>query len=82
MEQKNYGKTIELFFVNGTSDGIVTAELSNWSGRSVKIPRIYVKDYDRGGICNVGVYLLYCVEDDGSEKIYVGEAENLSLIHI
>lgn len=78
MEQKNYGKTIELFFVNGTSDGIVTAELSNWSGRSVKIPRINVKDYDRGGICNVGVYLLYCVEDDGSEKIYVGEAENVS----
>lgn len=78
MEQKNYGKTIELFFVNGTSDGIVTAELSNWSGRSVKIPRIYVKDYDRGGVCNVGVYLLYCVEDDGSEKIYVGEAENVS----
>ena len=78
MEQKNYGKTIELFFVNGTSDGIVTAELSNWSGRAVKIPRINVKEYDRGGICNIGVYLLYCIEEDGSEKIYVGEAENVS----
>lgn len=28
-----YGKSIELFLVNGTADSLVTAELSNWNGR-------------------------------------------------
>lgn len=32
-----YGKTIELFLVNGTADSLVTAELSNWNGKAIKI---------------------------------------------
>ena len=28
----SFGKTVELFFVNGMSDGLVTATLSNWNG--------------------------------------------------
>ena len=39
-----YGKSIELFLVNGTADSIVTAELSNWNGKAIKIPRIEVAD--------------------------------------
>ena len=35
-----HGKVIELFLVNGTADRLVTAELSNWNGKAVKIPRI------------------------------------------
>ena len=31
-----YGKSIELFLVNGTADSLVTAELSNWNGKSIK----------------------------------------------
>ena len=27
----SHGKTIELFFVNGPADDVVTAELSNWN---------------------------------------------------
>jgi hypothetical protein len=38
-----YGKTIELFLADGTNNGIVTAELSNWSGKAIKIPRIDIK---------------------------------------
>ena len=36
----DYGlwKTIELFLVNGTADSIITAELSNWNGKAIKIP--------------------------------------------
>lgn len=26
-----YGKSIELFLVNGTADSLVTGELSNWN---------------------------------------------------
>ena len=34
-----YGKAIELFLVNGTADSLTTAELSNWNGKAIKIPR-------------------------------------------
>lgn len=42
-----YGKTIELFLVNGTADSIITAELSNWNGKAIKIPRTEVADCTR-----------------------------------
>ena len=35
-----YGKSIELFLVNVTADSLIIAELSNWNGKSIKIPRI------------------------------------------
>lgn len=31
-----YGKSIELFLVNGTADSIITAELSNRNGKAIK----------------------------------------------
>ena len=34
-----YGKAIELFLVNGTAESLITAELSNWNGKAIKIPR-------------------------------------------
>ena len=34
-----------VFLVNGTADSIITAELSNWNGKAIKIPRIEVIQY-------------------------------------
>ena len=73
----SYGKTIELFLVNGTADSLITAELSNWNGKAIKIPRIEVANCDRDDIKQVGVYFLLCQEDDGSDSVYIGEAENV-----
>ena len=36
----SYGKSIELFLVNGSADSLITAELSNWNGKAIKIPNI------------------------------------------
>lgn len=72
-----YGKAIELFLVNGTADSLVTAELSNWNGKAIKIPRTEVSACDREDIRGVGVYFLICQEDDGTESVYIGEAENV-----
>lgn len=74
-----YGKTIELFFVDGTPSGIVTAELSNWNGKAVKIPRIEVETCMRSDLQGIGVYFLLCEENDGSESVYIGEAENIRI---
>lgn len=37
-----HGKTIELFLVNGTADSLIIAELSNWNGKAIKVPRIEI----------------------------------------
>lgn len=72
-----FGKTIEFYLVNGTADSIITAELSNWNGKAIKIPRIDVLSCQRPDICDAGVYFLFCKEDDGSDSVYIGEAENI-----
>ena len=72
-----YGKAIELFLVNGTAESLITAELSNWNGKAIKIPRTEVSSCDRDDIKGVGVYFLICQEDDGTDSVYIGEAENV-----
>ena len=72
-----YGKAIELFLVNGTADSTIIAELSNWNGKAIKIPRIEVTACNRDDVCQAGVYFLFCKEDDGTDSVYIGEAENV-----
>lgn len=73
----SYGKAIELFLVNGTADSLITAELSNWNGKAIKIPRTEVSGCNRDDVKGVGVYFLICQEDDGTDSVYIGEAENV-----
>lgn len=70
-----YGKTIELFLVNGTAESLVTAELSNWNGKAIKIPRSEVGTCSRDDLRGIGVYFLICRGDDGIDSVYIGEAE-------
>ena len=72
-----YGKAIELFLVNGTAESLITAELSTWNGKAIKIPRTEVSACDREDIKGVGIYFLICQEDDGTDFVYSGEAENV-----
>lgn len=75
--QMAYGKSIELFLANGTADSLITAELSNWNGKAIKIPRIEVSGCKREDIKGAGIYFLFCKEDDDSDSVYIGEAENI-----
>ena len=45
-----YGKSIELFLVNRMADSLITAELSIWNGKAIKIPRTDVSDCNRDDI--------------------------------
>lgn len=73
----SYGKSIELFLANGTADSLIIAELSNWNGKAIKIPRIEVADCKRDDIQELGVYFLFCKEEDNSDSVYIGESENV-----
>lgn len=72
-----YGKTIELFLVNGSAESLITAELSNWNGKAIKIPRTEVASCIREDVAGAGVYFLFCKEDDGTDSVYIGEGENV-----
>jgi hypothetical protein len=73
-----YGKTIRLFLIDGEPNGRMSCELSNWSGKAYKIPRIKVKDCsDRDDLASTGVYLLFGKDDEGKEQVYIGEAESI-----
>jgi hypothetical protein len=54
-----FGKTIKIFLIDGDPNGRMTCELSNWSGKAYKIPRIKVNECgDRDDLSNTGIYLL------------------------
>lgn len=73
-----FGKTIKMFLIDGDPNGRMTCELSNWTGKGYKIPRIKIKDcIDRDDLKNTGVYLLLGKDNEGKDLVYIGEAESI-----
>lgn len=73
-----FGKTIKIFLIDGEPNGRMSCELSNWSGKAYKIPRIKVKDCtDRNDLMSTGVYLLFGKDEEGKDLLYIGEAESI-----
>jgi hypothetical protein len=72
-----FGKTIKIFLIDGDPNGRMSCELSNWTGKAYKIPRIKIKDCtDRDDLTNTGVYLLFGKDEEGNDLVYIGEAES------
>lgn len=75
---KEFGKTIKIFLIDGNPSGRMTCELSNWTGKAYKIPRIEIKNCsDRDDLKKTGVYLLFGKSDELNDLVYIGEAENI-----
>lgn len=73
-----HAKTIKIFLIDGEPNGRMSCELSNWSGKAYKIPRIKIKDCsDRADLSSTGVYLLFGKDDSGKDQVYIGEAESI-----
>lgn len=73
-----FGKTIKIFLIDGDPNGRMSCELSNWTGKAYKIPRIKVKECsDRDDLYSPGVYLLFGKNEEGKDLVYIGEAENI-----
>lgn len=77
---KNFGKTIKIFLLDGEPNGRMTCELSNWTGKALKIPRKKIKEsFDRPELENTGIYILFGKSDksENKERAYIGEAEGI-----
>ena len=73
MESK--GRSLELFFIDGKSDGMLTAEVFNRTGHVLQTPRTQITEaLKRKEARHTGVYLLLGENDEGP-LLYVGEAE-------
>lgn len=73
-------KTIKIFLIDGEPNGLKTAELSNWVGQAIVIPRIKLKEIKQRPECNKpAVYFLIGKENEEAllPTAYIGEAENL-----
>jgi hypothetical protein len=71
------GRSLELFFIDGRPDGMLTAEVFNWTGHVLRIPRTQIKQsLDCPESKHTGVYVLLG-QIDGVPTAYIGEAENM-----
>ncbi len=72
------GRSLELFFIDGKPDGMLTAEVFNWTGHVLMTPRVQLsKALQRAEAGFTGVYLLLG-EDEGEPLAYIGEGENIA----
>lgn len=74
------GQSLELFFVDGKAEGLLTAEIFNWTGHVLVVPRIQLSNALRRKESNyTGVYIL--LGDDGTSNLiraYIGEADDVA----
>lgn len=72
------GRSLELFFVDGRPGGLTTAEVFNWTGHVLRIPRTeIVRGLSREQAKFTGAYLLLG-EQRGNPCAYVGEGEDVA----
>lgn len=72
------GRSLELYFVDGKPDGMLTAEVFNWTGHVLRIPRTRLADgLRRVHARQTGIYLLLG-EDAQGPLAYIGEAEDMA----
>lgn len=68
------GKTIKLFYEQGHHEGIIHAEMMNWTGYVLVAPRTSLTElYKLDNVKGAGIYFLISDED---KKVYVGETMN------
>jgi hypothetical protein len=76
----NRGQSLELFFIDGTPDGMLTAEIFNWTGHVLMTPRIRLAEaLKRKEASYTGVYILIG-DSEGSNlvRVYIGESEDVA----
>ncbi len=72
------GRSLELYFIDGKPDGMLTAEVFNWTGHVLMTPRTQITAaLSRKEAKYTGVYLLFG-EQDVEPYAYIGEGEDIS----
>ena len=72
------GKSLELFFIDGKPNGMLTAEVFGWTGHILVAPRTRLLEaLKRKESSYTGVYILLG-DTEGEPLAYIGEGENIA----
>src|SRR5690625_7360910 len=74
------GRSIRLFLVDGTPNGLLTAEIMNWTGHVLTGPRSKLSELvQRPEAGRTGIYFLVGPDPDNSFKqlVYIGESDDV-----
>lgn len=77
----NQGGSLRLFLVDGTPNGLLTAEIMNWTGHVLTGPRSKLAELVQRPECaRTGVYFLVCPDPQNSlrSKVYIGESDDVA----
>ena len=74
------GRQIRIYLVDGTPNGIRTAEIINWTGSILVVPRARLPEVaNRREAIRTGVYCLVGPDPDFANRdiVYIGEGDNV-----
>lgn len=73
------GKTIRLYLVDGSPTGPIIAEIINWTGQVIVVPRPQLHEMaKREELQRTGVYVLVGLDPQtGADRVYIGEADDV-----
>lgn len=78
MSDPTKGRSLELYYIDGRPDGMLTAEMFNWTGHVLMAPRTQLAAaLGQPEASYAGIYLLLG-DRDGEPLVYVGEGEDIS----
>lgn len=69
------GKNIRIFLADGSINGVVHAEIINWTGQIVVFPRGKLVELNKQEYEKSGIYFLF---NEDERKVYIGETDNVS----
>jgi hypothetical protein len=75
------GRSLRMFLVDGTSSGLITAEIMNWTGHILTGPRSMLAELlRRNEIARTGVYFLIGsdLENPARVRVYIGETDDVA----
>ncbi len=73
------GTQLKIYLANGSVTGIRHAEIVNWTGQAIAVPRVHIKELSEWEETQrPGVYFLFGYNaESGNSLVYVGEAEHI-----
>lgn len=74
------GRSIRLFLVDGTPNGLLSAEIMNWTGHVLTGPRSKLSELvQRQEVSRTGIYFLVGPDPDNSFRslVYIGESDDV-----
>lgn len=69
------GKNIRIFLADGSINGVVHAEIINWTGQIVVFPRGKLVELNKQEYEKSGIYFLF---NEDERKVYIGETDNVA----